>query len=133
MPIDVHSLTIMFSTTFSGLTKSCVSLVDDQGLDLFSSKGCGDDYQSEAIAATLVRSIHESKKTIGDVDPSCSDLRNVTFETKDKVLHCSEIPHNGIYLIIRTPKQHYTKTREILDSFIETLEAFTAMQEMDGV
>ncbi|MFW9992547.1 MAG: hypothetical protein ACFFD4_10920 [Candidatus Odinarchaeota archaeon] len=128
MKVDTHSLITMFESTFMDIT-GCIALIDEDGLSLYSSKGCGDLDQFQAIASILIKNIYESQSRFKSIEPEASNLRQATFETEELVFHIREIT-KGTFLIVRTLRDiYYEKLRESLDKFMMTWSALAVLQE----
>ncbi|MHA2299131.1 MAG: hypothetical protein ACXAEU_23990 [Candidatus Hodarchaeales archaeon] len=128
MKVDTHSLVTMFEGTFRDIG-GCIALIDDDGLSLYSSTGCGDLDQFQAISSVLIKTILDSQARIESIEPEGAQLTQATYETEELVFHIRKIA-DEIFLIVRTQREaYYQKIKEVLDKFMMTWSAIAVLQE----
>ncbi|MHA1450471.1 MAG: roadblock/LC7 domain-containing protein [Candidatus Hodarchaeales archaeon] len=129
MKENLHSLITMLENTFSDIN-GCIALIDEDGLTLYSTHGCGDMITFEATSSIMARNLFSARERIKSIDSDAGLIRNATFRTEKKAFYICEVDEN-IFFIVIASNETYDKMRLSLDKFMSTWRAIKMLQEAD--
>lgn len=119
----------MLENTFSDIN-GCIALIDEDGLTLYSTQGCGDMTTFEATSSILARNLFSARERIQSIDSKAGTIKKVTFRTEDRAYHTCEVD-DDIYFIAIASNEIYNKMRNSLNKFMDTWKAIKALQDAD--
>ncbi len=118
---SAHNVIRIIEETFQGIDlAACISLVDADGLVIYSVGECADQWVLEGLNAYLIMSFESTLKKLVDLNQM---LDSLVVNTGESVFYIDDLRGGGnLYIIIRTSPKLMNKVLPFLKNFVKAIE-----------
>ncbi|WP_455141943.1 hypothetical protein [Candidatus Hodarchaeum mangrovi] len=122
--MGTHRVISLIEEIFGGIElHACFSLVDSEGLVLYSTGDCLDQMLLEGLNAQLIVAFESTLKAFQDIPFSNSSLDYILINSGDIMFYVDDLAGDlGLFLIIRTRTDLMERVLPFLKSFVKTVE-----------
>ena len=118
---SAHNVIRIIEETFQGIDlAACISLVDADGLVIYSVGECADQWVLEGLNAYLIMSFESTLKKLVDLNQM---LDSLVVNTGESVFYIDDLRGGAnLYIIIRTSPKLMNKVLPFLKNFVRAIE-----------
>ena len=119
--LGTHEIIKIFNSVFSGIDlPACISLVDSDGLLIYSVGECEDQWVLESLFSYLIMSYESTREKLKLTD---ENLDSLVVSTKKKVFYVDDISGNfDLYMILQTSPNLMNKVLPFLKNIVTSVE-----------
>ncbi len=119
--LGTHEIIKIFNSVFSGIDlPACISLVDSDGLLIYSVGECADQWSLESMFSYLIMSFESTREKLKLTDEF---LDSLVVATKIKVYYVDDISGElDLYMIIQTSPNLMNKVLPFLKNIVTSVE-----------
>ena len=121
LQLGTHEIIKTFDSVFSGIDlPACISLVDSDGLLIYSVGECADQWVLESLFSYLIMSFELTQDKLKLTN---EHLDSLVVTTKTKVFYIDDISGNlDLYIIIQTSPDLMSKVLPFLKNIVTSVE-----------
>lgn len=118
---SAHNVIRVIEETFQGIDlAACISLVDTDGLVIYSVGECADQWILEGLNAYLIMSFESTLNKLLDLNQM---LDSLVVNTGESVFYIDDLRGGSdLYIIIRTSPELMNKVLPFLKNFVKAIE-----------
>ncbi len=119
--LGTHEIIKIFNSVFSGIDlPACISLVDNDGLLIYTVGECADQWFLESMFSYLIMSFESTREKLKLTN---EDLDSLVVTTKEKVFSVDDISGKfDLYMIIQTSPNLMSKVLPFLKNIVTSVE-----------
>ena len=119
--LGTHEIIKIFNSVFSGIDlPACISLVDHNGLLIYTVGECADQWSLESLFSYLIMSFELTRDKLKLTD---ENLDSLVVTTKTKVFYIDDISGKfDLYMIIQTSPNLMNKVLPFLKNIVTSVE-----------
>ena len=119
--LGTHEIIQIFNSVFSGIDlPACISLVDSDGLLIYSVGECEDQWVLESMFSYLIMSYESTREKLKLTDEY---LDSLVVSTKKKVFYVDDITGKfDLYMILQTSPNLMNKVLPFLKNIVTSVE-----------
>jgi len=119
--LGTHEIIKIFNNVFSGIDlPACISLVDNDGLLIYSVGECADQWVLESLFSYLIMSFELTREKLKLAD---EHLDSLVVTTERRVFYIDDISGNfDLYMIIQTSPDLMNKVLPFLKNIVTSVE-----------
>jgi len=122
--LSTHQVISLIEEIFGGIElHACLSLVDSEGLLIYSTGDCLDQWVLEGLNAQLIVAFESTLKAISNLKTFGEPLDYILINAGDTMFYVDDLEGgHGLFLIIRTRTDLMGKVLPFLKSFVKSIE-----------